>query len=81
MFLRVPVPLHPWTYHMCRGSGVRRKFSWGGGFIQWHMVVICIWCALFVTSQFDAGTEFAKKVWGDNPYCLRFDDVTMFAQP
>jgi len=24
-----------------------------GGFIQWHMVVICIWCALFVTSQFD----------------------------
>jgi len=31
-------------------SGVRRKFSWGG-FIQWHMVVISIWCALFVTSQ------------------------------
>jgi len=25
----------------------------GGWFIQWHMVVICIWCALFVTSQFD----------------------------
>jgi len=23
----------------------------GGGFIQWHRVVICIWCALFVTSQ------------------------------
>jgi len=22
-----------------------------GGFIQWHMVVISIWCALFVTSQ------------------------------
>jgi len=22
-------------------------------FIQWHMVFICIWCALFVTSQFD----------------------------
>jgi len=22
-----------------------------GGFIQWQMVVICIWCALFVTSQ------------------------------
>jgi len=30
-------------------SGVRRKFSWGGGFIQWHVVVIYIWCALFVT--------------------------------
>jgi len=25
-----------------------------------------------------AGTEFAKKLWGDRPYCLRFDDVTMF---
>jgi len=24
-----------------------------GGFIQWLMVVICIWCAWFVTSQFD----------------------------
>jgi len=23
-----------------------------GGFIQWHMVIICILCALFVTSQF-----------------------------
>ena len=34
-------------------SGVRRNFSWGGGFIQWHRVVICIWCALFVTSQND----------------------------
>jgi len=24
-----------------------------GGFIQWHVLVICIWCALFVTSQVD----------------------------
>jgi len=24
-----------------------------GFFIQWHTVVICIWCALFLTSQFD----------------------------
>jgi len=23
----------------------------GGGFIQRHMVVICIWCALLVTSE------------------------------
>jgi len=23
-----------------------------GGFIQWHMVLICIWCTLFVSSQF-----------------------------
>ena len=33
-------------------SGVHRKFSWGG-FIQWHRVVICICCLLFVTSQCD----------------------------
>ena len=45
-----------WTTILCKElahcfSGVRRKFSWGG-FIQWHRVVICICCALFVTSQF-----------------------------
>ena len=34
----------------------------GGGFIQRHMVVICIWCALFVTSQFDAIFILAKFV-------------------
>jgi len=34
-------------------SGVRRKFSWGEVLVQGHMVVICIWCALFVMSQFD----------------------------
>jgi len=28
-------------------NGVRRNFSWGS-FIQSHMLVICIWCALFV---------------------------------
>jgi len=41
-------------------SGVRRKFSWGG-FIQWHLVVICIWCALFVTSQFDVIFMFLNQ--------------------
>ena len=24
-----------------------------GAFIQWHTVVICIWCALLGTSQYD----------------------------
>jgi len=37
---------------MLTPNGIRRKFSWGG-FIHLHMVVICVWCALFVTSQFD----------------------------
>jgi len=44
-----------------RYSGVRRKFSWGS-LVQGHMVVICIWCALFVTSQFDAIPCFQTNV-------------------
>jgi len=32
-----------------------------GGFIQWHMVVIYIWCALFVTSQFDVMFMFPNQ--------------------
>jgi len=36
----------------CRWTQWRtQKFSWRE-FIQWHMVVICIWCALFVKSQY-----------------------------
>ena len=33
-----------------------------GVFIQWHMAVICIWCALFVTSQFDVLFMFSSEV-------------------
>ena len=43
---------------MFAGSGIRRKFSWGG-FIHWHRVVIC--CALFVTSQFDVIVLFPNQ--------------------
>jgi len=35
------------------------------GFIQWHTVVICIWCALFVTSQFDVIFMFPKQRFGE----------------
>ena len=45
-------------------SGVRRKFSWGG-FIQWHRVVICILCALIVTSQFDVIVLFPNQRFGE----------------
>ena len=45
-------------------SGVRRTFSWGG-FIQWHMVVICIWCALFFTSKFDVIFLFPNQSFGE----------------
>jgi len=41
-------------------SGVRRKFSWGC-FIQWHMVVTCVWSTLLVTSQFDVIFIFPKQ--------------------
>ena len=32
-----------------------------GGFIQRHRVVICIWCALFVTSQNDVIVLFPNQ--------------------
>jgi len=51
----IPTILWPCTI------GVRRKFSWGG-FVQWHIVVIFIWCGLFVTSQFDVVFMFPSKV-------------------
>jgi len=35
------------------------------GFLQWHMVVICIWCALFVTSQFDITFIFPNQHFGE----------------
>jgi len=42
-----------------------------GGFIQWHMVVICVWCALFVTSQFDVIFMFSSEVcWHNRHYLL-----------
>jgi len=45
-------------------SGVRRKFSWGG-FIQWHGAVICIWCALIVTSEFDVIVLLPNQRFGE----------------
>jgi len=36
-----------------------------GGLVQGHMVVICIWCALFVTSQFDIISMFPNQRFGE----------------
>ena len=36
-----------------------------GGFIQWPRVVICIWCALFVTSQFGVMVLFLNQRFGE----------------
>ena len=45
-------------------SGIQRKFSWGD-FIQWHTVVICIWCALFLTLQFDVVSMLPNERFGE----------------
>jgi len=50
--------------HVACISCVRRKFSLVG-IIQWHMVVIRIWCALFVTSQFDVVFMFPNQPFAE----------------
>jgi len=37
----------------------------GGVLVQGHMVVICIWCALFVTSQFDVMSMYPNQRFGE----------------
>jgi len=41
-----------------------QKFLMGRGFVQWRIVIICIWCALFVTSQFDVRFMFPNRRFG-----------------
>jgi len=49
-----------------QSKGVRRKVSWDGVHsVTWHMMVICIWCALFVTSQFDVISMFPNQRFGE----------------
>jgi len=38
---------------------------YGGVLVQGHMVVNCIWCALFVTSQIDVMSMFPKQRFGE----------------
>jgi len=64
------------TWH--RSSGVRRKFSWGG-FIQWHMVVICIRGALFVPSQYDVVFMFPNQRFGEG--CWHHRHIFLHALP
>jgi len=42
-----------------------QKIFMVGGLVQSRMVVICIWCALFVTSQFDVISMFPNQRFGD----------------
>jgi len=61
---RIKVVWDPWL-KLRKGpySGVHRKFSWG--FIQWHMVLIYLWCAVFVTSHFDVIFMFPNQRFGE----------------
>jgi len=52
------------SHNAVLGNGVRRKFSWGG-FIHWHRVDICIWFALFLTSQFYVIVLFPSQRFGE----------------
>jgi len=48
-----------------------RQYQWRtqkifiGGLVQGYMVVICFWCALFVTSQFDVISMFPNQRFGE----------------
>ena len=52
-----------WTKHSCHAQWRTQKIFMGG-FYQWHMVVIWIWCSLFVTSQFDVMFLFQNQRFG-----------------
>ena len=52
------------TFHR-QHQPVAQAEKFHGGFHSWHMVVICIWCALFVTSQFDAIYMFPNQRFGE----------------
>ena len=50
-----------------------------GGFIRWHMVVICLWCAVFVTSQFDDIFMFPDQRFGE--VCWHYMHILLHALP
>ena len=49
----------------CRRSVAYAENFHGGDLVQGHMVVICFWCALFVTSQFDVISMFPNQRFGE----------------
>jgi len=69
-----PTPKDKMMDRICRFDVHRRErerewrtqkiFMWGG-FIEWHMVIICIWCALYVTSHFDVIFMFPNQRFGE----------------
>jgi len=56
-------PLPPRSKFNC--TAVYAENCQGDCFIQWQMVVICFWCADFVTSQFDVIFMFTNQRFGE----------------
>ena len=49
----------------CKQWRAQKIFTRGGVFIQWLIVVIWIWCALSVTSQFEVAFIFPNQRFGE----------------
>ena len=48
-----------------------QKIFMGGSVIQWLILVICIWCMLFVTSQFEIILIFPNQRFGEfKSHCI-----------
>jgi len=52
-------------YQLPLGQWRTQKIFMGGGLGKDHMVVICIWFALLVTSQFDVISTFPNQRFGE----------------
>jgi len=53
------------TAEYCAPVWCRSAYFHGWVFVQGHMVVICNWCALSVTSQFDVIFMFSNQRFGE----------------
>ena len=66
---RDKIPIRERTENQIWGNRNRQQWRtqkiFIGGFILWHMVAICIWCALFVLSQFDVIFTFPYQRLGE----------------
>ena len=64
-------PVYVWWRMSIHHEKISKDKQWRaqkifmGVFIQWHMVVICVLCAVFVTSQFDVIFMFPNQCFGE----------------
>ena len=71
---KAPFSAVTWTTQLCSTADQwRTQKIFIGGVVKGHMVAICIWCALFVTSLFDLiymfpNQRFGEVCWRNNAY-------------